>query len=332
MLTAKPIEKSISWLLEGDPWVRYRTRLDLAQAQENDVLVEADFKAILKDKRIVKLFSDLEKWPGKTIANHSDDKLLLHKLTFLADIGFTINYNPILNIVDNVRKFKSKEGPYQVLLNLPTKHGGSGKDEYSWILCDAPSILYALIKFGLEEDESVQRALHFLILKVRNNGWGCTASKALGKDFHGPGNTSDPCPYSTLLMLKVLAQSKTWKYSNACHKGTDTLLDLWDNSYSKHPFLFKMGSDFRKLKSPMIWYDILHVSDVLSQFEWVRNDPRFLDLINVITTKANIDSQYTSESIWEAWKNWDFGQIENPSRWITFLVLRILKRIENGTF
>lgn len=330
VLIAKPIEKSITWLLEGDPWVRYRTRLDLIQAGENDALVEADFNAILKDKRIKKLFSELEKWPGKVIKNHSDDKLLLHKLSFLADIGFTINYKPIQDIVDNVRNFQSKEGPYQVLLNIPKKQGGLGKNEFGWILCDAPSILYALVKFGLEEDESVQKALHYLILKVKNNGWGCTASNAIEKKFHGPGKTTDPCPYSNLLMLKVLAQSKTWKYSSACHKGTDTLLDLWENSYSKHPFQFKMGSDFRKLKAPMIWYDILHVADVLSQFEWVRNDPRFLDLINIITTKANIDSQYTSDSIWEAWENWDFGQINNPSRWLTFLVLRILTRIENG--
>ena len=308
MLVVKPIEKSISWLLEGDPWVRYRTRIDLVQSQKNDVLVESDYNAILRDKRIIKLFADLEKWPGKGIKNHSDDKLLLHKLTFLADIGFTIDHKPIQDIVDNIKKFKSNEGPYQVLLNLPDKKGGSVKNKYGWILCDAPSILYSLVKFGLEDDDSVQNALHFLILKVKNNGWGCSASNAIEKTFHGPGKTSDPCPYSNLLMLKVLAQSKTWKYSNACHKGTETLLDLWDNSYSKHPFLFKTGSDFRKLKAPMIWYDILHVADVLSQFEWVRNDPRFLDMINIITTKTNSNSQYTSESIWDTWKNWEFGQ------------------------
>ena len=131
-------------------------------------------------------------------------------------------------------------------------------------------------------------------------------------------------------MLKVLAQTKTWKYSTASHKGTEALLDLWENSYNKHPYLFKMGSDFRKLKAPLIWYDLLHVADVLSQFTWVRNDHRFLDMINVLTTKANSSMQFTPESVWTAWEDWEFGQKKNPSRWITFLVLRILKRVELG--
>ncbi len=31
----------------------------------------------------------------------------------------------------------------------------------------------------------------------------------------------------------------------------------------KKYFLFGIGTDFHKLKYPLIWYDILHVSDVL---------------------------------------------------------------------
>jgi len=66
---------------------------------------------------------------------------------------------------------------------------------------------------------------------------------------------------------------------------------------------------------------------MLSQINRVKTDPRFLEMIDIIRDKANSDGLYTPESIWMAWKGWDFAQKKQPSPWITFLVLRILKRI-----
>jgi len=88
-----------------------------------------------------------------------------------------------------------------------------------------------------------------------------------------------------------------------------------------------MGTDFRKIKAPFIWYDILHVLDVLSQFEWTRNDSRLIDMAEIMKSKANGEGKYTPESVWRAWKDWDFGQKKLPSRWLTFLVLNIFKRL-----
>jgi hypothetical protein len=331
MIAEKPILKTIEWLQEGEPWIRYRTWLDLLQSDTDDPLVQHDYNALISDPQISSIVDELNTWPGEAIKRHNDANLLLHKLSFLADIGLTTDHQPIREIVSKIIKYKSKEGPFEVVLNVPAHFGGSGKDELSWILCDAPSILYSLVRFGMENEKNVHKALKYLVMKVRNNGWGCTASSSLSNKFLGPGKKEDPCPYANLLMLKVLAQTDTWKYSSACHSGTETLLDLWEKSYSRHPFLFKMGTDFRKLKAPLIWFDLLHVTDVLSQFEWVINDHRFLDMINVLTAKANHKMQFTAESIWMAWEAWDFGQKKYPSRWITLLVLRILKRVEKSS-
>jgi hypothetical protein len=330
LIVEKPILKSIEWLEEGESWIRYRTKLDLLLSDNQDPIVQHEYNALIADPKILNLIDELREWPGKAITRHKDPKLLLHKLSFLADIGLTIDFQPLQDIVEKIIKNKSEEGPFEVVLNIPEHVGGTGEDQLSWILCDAPSILYSLVKFGMEEDINVHKALKFLVLKARNNGWGCTAGSSLGEKFQGPGRKEDTCPYANLLMLKVLAHTKNWKYSAAAHNGTEALLNLWENSYNKHPYLFKMGSDFRKLKAPLIWYDLLHVTDVLSQFTWVRNDHRFLDMINVLTTKANNNMQFTPESVWAAWEDWEFGQKKDPSRWITFLVLRILKRVEES--
>ena len=89
-----------------------------------------------------------------------------------------------------------------------------------------------------------------------------------------------------------------------------------------------MGTDFKKLKAPLIWYDILHVTDVLSQFSWVQKDERFLEMIDILKMKFNEHGKCTAESVWRAWKEWDFGQKREPSKWITMLVYRILNRFE----
>lgn len=282
---------------------------------------------MLKHDKIQSLLEDVQDWPGKVIKRHNDAELNIHKLTFLADLGIRGNEPQIENVIGKILKNPSVEGPFQILVNMPVYFGGSGRDEYHWILCDTPNIQYALHKFGLEDEAKIEKATEYLIGLVRDNGWPCAASSTLGTGFRGPGKSTDPCPYATLIMLKTLGISKKWKYSEASRYGVESLLNLWQHSYDKSPYLFKMGNDFRKLKAPLIWYDLLHLSEVLSQFEWIYDDPRFLEMINLLSTKADEQNRYKADSIWLAWKDWDFGQKNDPSPWLTFLVLRILRRI-----
>ena len=78
-------------------------------------------------------------------------------------------------------------------------------------------------------------------------------------------------------------------------------------------FPVKGKFDFSKIKAPLIWYDILHVLDILSYFKWARKDKRFKDMLSVVESKADDDGRYVSESVWTAWKDWDFSQKKVPS-------------------
>ena len=172
----------------------------------------------------------------------------------------------------------------------------------------------------------VQTAQNYLNGLARNNGWPCAASEALGK-FRGPGKKEDPCPYANLLMLKFLAESKNKEQLRNAYTGIETLLSLWEHSREKRPYLFKMGTNFRKLKVPFVWYDILHVLDILSRYPHVHNDPRFSSMLEVVVNKAGPGFRFSSESIWTKWKGWEFCQKREPSRWVTYSVFRILKRM-----
>jgi hypothetical protein len=316
--------ETMGWLLGGEPWVEYRARLDLLDQSEDEPEVLHARKEMLSHPKIQLLLQELNNWPGTVLNSHKSAGQLYHKLSFIADLGLKRG-DGIDEIVQKIFEHKSEEGPFQMPTNVPKHFGGSGSNEWAWALCDAPIIIYFLAKFGFDRDEQIQKAAKYLAGIVRENGWPCTVSKEMGK-FKGPGRKDDPCPYATLAMLKMLSQLDEWKVSEQVHVGAECLLDLWEKSRELHPYMFYMGTDFRKNKAPFIWYDILHVSDVLSQFEWLRNDPRLIEMVTIIKSKANKEGKYTPESEWTAWKGWDFAQKKEPSRWLTFLVLRVLKR------
>ncbi|RPI92522.1 MAG: hypothetical protein EHM40_12780 [Chloroflexi bacterium] len=318
-------EKTVEWLLQGEPWVEYRTRLDLLEQPESDPQVVAARKAMFADPKIKSLLSELADWPGAVLNSHRSASQPFHKLSFIAELGLTVDDPPVKKIVQKVMKHQSRQGPFQLPTNVPVHFGGSGKDEWAWALCDAPVILSSLIQLGMDEDLRVQTAIEYLNALVRENGWPCAVSPELGK-FRGPGRKDDPCPYATLVMLKVLAHVPELQKSKSAKIGVETLLSLWDESKDRHPYMFFMGTDFRKLKAPLFWYDILHVLDVLSHFEWASKDKRFKQILNVVDAKANRDGQFIPESVWTAWKDWDFSQKKVPSQGLTFFVQRVLKR------
>jgi hypothetical protein len=317
----------IDWLLEGEPWVAYRTRLDLLGQGKDEPRVKEARHAMLAYSGIKELLAELSDWPGRVISSHKSAGQPFHKLTFIADLGFKASDDGMQGIISRILQHQSDEGPFQLPTNIPTHFGGTGQDQWAWALCDAPLIVYALAKFGLQNNLAVRAAANHLAGLVRDNGWPCAVSKELGK-FRGPGRKDDPCPYATLAMLKALSVLENWHDNPASHAGAEALLALWSESTAKHPYMFYMGTDFRKLKVPFIWYDLLHVLDILSRFAWLRDDARLCSMLDLLASKADRWGRFTSESIWTAWKHWEFGQKKEPSRWLTLMAWRILQRVQ----
>lgn len=320
------MDKLIEWLLQGEPWTAYRTRIDLLHQPENHPLVIKSKNELLAHPKILSLLKEIQNWPGTVLNSHKSANNTYHKLSFLADIGMNKNDPPVQKTIQKILEHQSAEGPFQLPINIPKHFGGSGKDDWAWALCDAPVILYSLIKFGLHKDTKVQKAVKYLTNLISDNGWHCIVSKELGK-FRGPGRKDDPCPYATFVMLKMLVSLDEYKNSKAVLTGANCLLDLWENSKKLHPYMFYMGNDFRKLKAPLIWYDLLHVLDVLTRIDSIKKDKRLLEMVKLLKSKADKEGKFTPESEYIAWKDWDFGQKKQPSRWLTFLSLRILNTI-----
>jgi hypothetical protein len=314
----------VNWLLEGDPWVAYGTRRWLLGQPESDAEVLNDRRRMLTHPFITGLVAEMQDWPGLTISSHKSAGQLFHKLAFAAELGLTAGDPGMDEVIARVLAHQSAQGPFQLRSNTPVHFGGSGEDVYSWALCDAPLILYALVRLGLHDDPRVRLGVDHLASLVRTNGWPCAVSPELGR-FRGPGRKEDPCPFATLIMLRLLSAFDDLRDSEPARLGAAALLALWEMRRDQHPYIFYMGTDFCKLKYPLVWYDILHVTSVLARFPWLAGDPRLEDMRAVMRSKADAGGRFTIESAWMVWKEQEFGQKKQPSRALTLQVLRALK-------
>ncbi len=317
------------WVLEGEGYIEYRARLDLLGQSEGTIEVDSARRRMLQDPKIQALIVELKGWPGQVLSSHKSAGQHYHKLAFLADLGLTKRDAGVDEVAQKIFAHQSAEGAFQLPTNIPKHFGGAGEDTWGWALCDAPITVYALAKLGYGDDPRVQKAAGYLAGLAFPNGFHCTVSKELGR-FRGPGRKDDPCPYATLVELKMLGQFEELRHGSEAHTAAECLLNLWQNSRSMHPYIFYMGTDFRKLKAPFVWYDVLHVLDVLSQFSWLKGDPRLVDMASVVGGKADAKGRFTAESVWQAWGDWEFAQKKQPSRWLTLLALRALKKLSQS--
>ncbi len=316
---------AVDWMVESDePWTRYRTLLDLAGRPADDPDMRAAREAMVAHPQIQALVQQAAMWPGGPLKRHNDAKHTIYAISTLADFGLRAGDPGLAPVVEAVLAHQSAEGPFQSLVNIPQAFGGSGEDAWAWMACDAPTLVTALLRMGLGNDPRVQLALDHLIGAAQENGWRCLVAPELGK-FKGPGKRSGPCPIANVYALKALAATGATEVP-AAQTGIEMLLNHWVHRGEVKHYLVGIGSDFRKLKYPFIWYNLLHVLDVLSRFPRALRDPRFQEMVGELVVQADARGRFTATSMYRAWKGWSFANKKAPSPWLSFLAVRIIQR------
>ena len=314
------LEKLISI---SEPWLQYAIRLNLLNETREDL---SDLKKeALKDKKIQSYLSDITNFHNAIVRNHKDPDLSIHKLLFLLDIGLGTDIPEIDSAVKQIMSHKDKNGVYQSMTNIPPHYGGKGIDVFGWCLCDAPLLLMALLKAKIDYQRHIKQGVEHLISLYKDQGFPCSVSEEHGA-FRGPGRKDDCCPFATLIMLKLLSEIDEYRGSDIVKSGVEVILSLWENSLERHPYMFYMGTDFRKLKAPAMWYDIVSVTDCLSRFDFVKTDPRFCEMVDLIKEKRDADGMFIPESVYLKFKAWDFGQKKAVSPYLSYLCIRLLNR------
>lgn len=309
----------IEWLLEGEPWVRYRTLRDILNRDQNNEEVVAAKRAILEHELIKRIFNKQNRdgyW-GKPKDIHTwwpKKDTTFWILGMLADFGLT---------KEDERIVKASEYVYSIQLDSGGFDWTPPAKAYD---CHTAILTEALAKLGYVDDSRLQNAYNWMISRQRlDGGFWCKDTGQPG----GPRENEPSCPLATTFVLGALAQNNELRDHEVTKRGTDFLLECWANrdkiKYAGHDS--QIGKDFEKLKYPFTDYRILKYLDAVSQFGFAKEDSRLKEVIALLFSKQDIQGRFTPESIHKVWQDFDFGQKEKSSRWITFLVYRIGNRV-----
>ena len=312
-------EGTLEWLLEGEPWVVYRTLTDLLDNGEKNKEVVRAKKSVGENPLIDKIFKSLNPdgywgtpkdihtwWPRKGTT--------FWIVPVLADFGFSKHNQRIARACEYVLGTQLESGGFG--WDPPTQPGD----------CHSAMIIESLVKLGYLQDQRLEKAYNWLVQRQRQDGgFWCKDTGQVGCS-----RESEPsCSMATMFVLGALAQNPKYKNSRFVKCGIDFLFDCWKYQgkikYAGHDS--QIGTDWDKLKYPFTDYKILKYLDVLSHFEYAKSKLEKSEILALLLSKQDDSGRFTPESIHEVWSDFDFGQKEKPSRWITFLCFRILKRV-----
>jgi len=118
----------IPWLLESNPWTKYRTLVDLLELPADSPQVITMKQELLKNEKIRNLISETSDWFPETYTRHNDPKISHYKLRMLADFGLTVNDPGIKDIVNQATAHVENE-LFAFKQELPDKSKGFSKPD-----------------------------------------------------------------------------------------------------------------------------------------------------------------------------------------------------------
>jgi hypothetical protein len=295
----------LEWLLEGPVWLRYAVELQLLDKKP-------DVNPIVKDSSIAEVCRRLKDGSvgipalktGKV--HYTDTGKAYWDLFFLADVGLTVADIGLEAEAEEIFRFQQRDGSFVVPPNV--------QDNY---YCMSAILVSSLAKMGYRDDSRVKAYIrNAMNAQMSGGGWDCYG------DYGMPD--TDSCPMDDLNLLMLLGQYESYREDHRLNGAIDLLLRHWEER--PHLYGFGVGKRFKSLQYPAVKYGIMRVIDVLSLFPYAVNSRSFQSMFDFIKSKA-VDGRYRPETADAACAGFDFAQTAEPSRWLTFLVNRVDKRV-----
>jgi hypothetical protein len=298
----------ISWLLEGDPSIRWQVQRDLLNA--GPAKYELERKKIGKEGWGVHLLA-LQNSNG-----HWGDGIYSPKWTSttytiltLRQLGLPPN-NPQAK---RACKLFLDEGLYT--------DGGINFFSYSWKHSETcvTGMILALLAYFRYQDERIHEIASYLVAQqMPDGGWNCESYKgATHSSFH-----------TTMLVLEGLYEyqctypEKKGKISQVREHGHDFLLA--HRLYKSHRTGKIFDEAMTRMPFPHRWrYDFIRALDYFRACGAPR-DERMSDAIELLQKKQKKDGLWPLNSGMSGRKYFDLEEVGQPSRWNTLRALRVL--------
>jgi hypothetical protein len=308
----------VSWLLEPDnPSVRYFALCTLLDRSEEDAEVRAAKSDIMKRGPVPAILALQHRtgWWGRPDVTY---KPLMYRSTawqimFLAELGADPGDERV------------QRGCEYVLQSMQTDRGDFPAHGVQYhkvapadMLCYDAMTTWALLRLGYANDPRMERALSFIVQAIKEAGFRC--------HFNG----DNPCAWGAIKALRAFAEVPEGRRSpqmqTAIKAGVAFLLDA-DLAQARYPTKPGMGisQQWFRFGFPRGYQsDILQALEVLTGLGYA-HDARLQPALDFVLQKRRPDGTWrldeTPRVLWVP-----LEMRGEPSKWITLIALRVLKR------
>jgi hypothetical protein len=339
-------QSPVGWLLEeSNPSVRYFTMLNILGKKKGDPEVTAAREVIPQSKIVRRIL--LKQHPEGYWEKPDSPYLPKYKSSYwtimiLGQLGMDKTSERVAAACEFIFQFQQKDGAF----SSESIRSASREYEYrrqrgrrapppreefvsslileSQLSCLTGNMTAALIRMGYDEDARVKKALEWLgRVQNRDGGWLCPYWKAHVRDRHG-------CFMGTICALEALSEVPKQNLTNGLKetisKGAEFLL--------VHRLFKADHHDYRTINQTWLqlsfpWfagYSILRGLDVLTKLGYVKDD-RLGDAVEALLQKRQSNGAWILENSPQGRMQTNIEAKGKPSKWITLIALRVLKRL-----
>jgi hypothetical protein len=341
-------QSPIDWLLEkANPSVRYFTLRDVLGRSEDDPQVLTAKRAIPESPTVKKILLKQTPegyWEEPANPYHPKYKSSYWQIMMLGQLGMDKTDDRVKKACEYIFQFQSADGSFSSFTeDLASK-------EYEWLLrkgkklppaneyatsivheheysCLTGNMAAALTRIGYANDARVSKALDWLAnIQNKDGGWLCPYWRAHIRDRHG-------CFIGTICPLEAFSEIRkenlTAEMKQTVRRGAEFMLMHRLYKADHHGYRI-ISKHWLTLSFPMfISYSILRGLDVLTKLGYVK-DERLNDAVKVLLQKRQKNGTWTLQSSPIGRMQANLEPKGKPSKWITMIALRTLKRLDSA--
>ncbi len=307
----------MSWLLEGDPAIRWQVMRDLKDAPEASVGRER--------RRIAK-----EGWAGRLLALQDPDgkwgggiyspKWISTTYTMLLLRSFGLP-------AENPQAMRA----CRLLLDTGAWEDG-GINFWPRIYdrsetCVSGMVLAVVCWFRLEDPRVDRLAGHVVAQQMADGGWNCLATPGYGRATHGSFHTTISA-LEGLLEYERFRPSCAGAVREAQARGREFL--LLHRMFRSHRTGAVAKGEFTRFSFPNRWhYDVLRGLDYFREAGAPSDDPRLGDALELVRKRRGGDGKWVLQNEHKGRTFFRMEDVGAASRWNTLRALRVLRWAES---
>jgi hypothetical protein len=337
-------ESPINWLLEeSNPSVRYFTMHDILNKPADSADVLATKKAISKSIVVEKILLKLNSggyWENPNSPYFPKYKSSYWTVMVLARLGMDSTNDKVRKACEFLFSYQNDGGGFSCETQATAlkeyehrrKRGKEmpSKDEFvtshiyeNQLSCLTGNMVAAFLQIGYVDDPRVKKAIQWLVrIQNKDGGWLCPYWKAHARDKHG-------CFMGTICPMEAFSElprhDLTEEMKKTISNGAEFLLmhRLFKGEHHNFGIIKK---SWLELSFPWFGYNILRSLDVLTKLDYGK-DERMNDAVEILLQKRKTNGTWILENTPTARMQTNLETKGQPSKWITLIALRVLKRL-----